>query len=89
MVIRPGEVYQANSKTQNKIMVKSFHCTECREEVSITQRASVTVTFQHRMNTYDVEIFICTGCYMSGGLSKAREREIIEELSDAQDGARW
>jgi hypothetical protein len=62
---------------------------ECKTETPITQRTSQTITFQHKLVEHDVEVFICTGCYMSGGVSEKRKKELVEELSDAQDGARW
>ncbi|MHA2201970.1 MAG: hypothetical protein ACXABN_19055 [Candidatus Thorarchaeota archaeon] len=55
----------------------------------ITQRTSQTITFTYKLKTFDVEIFICTGCYMNGGLSKRRKDDLVKELCDAQDGARW
>jgi hypothetical protein len=62
---------------------------ECDNEVPITARTSQTVSFTQILKTFDVEVFICTGCYMAGGLSKKRIDEIVRDLADAQKGYRW
>lgn len=69
--------------------MKSFHCMECNNETPMFQRSSQTFTFVHKMMTHDVEVFMCTECYLKGGLSEERREAMIEELKDAQDGARW
>ncbi len=69
--------------------MRTFTCVNCDKYAPFSEIVAEKFSYQHRMTNYDVEVKICTECYMSGGLSKKRKDEIVRELADANEGARW
>lgn len=85
---QPGEIHETDSNAKDTTL-RTFQCVNCHEDRFWGERIMQTFQFQNKLETFDVEVALCTKCFMSGGLSKIRQGEIVEELSDAQKGMRW
>jgi len=67
----------------------TFQCRECEEERPSGERVSVPFTFVHKMEKKKGEAFICTKCWVEGGLHEHKKQEMINELMEALNGKRW
>jgi hypothetical protein len=85
---RPDETQTPDSAAEEPL-VRTFQCVNCQEDLPWSQRIFQTFKFQNKLETYDVSVTLCTKCFMEGGLHPNREKEIVQELSDAQKGMRW